>query len=99
MKYRILKTPEFQNWYAKEADKSKAQIVDRLSRIETDGHFGTFKDLGDGVLELKWLNGRRVYFALVPVSNILILIGGNKNGQSKDISTAKKLYKRYTDET
>ncbi len=98
MRYKILKTPEYEDWITKETERSQVQINDRLSRIECDGHFGIRKDLEDGVSELKWSNGRRLYYALIEELNILLLIGGNKNGQSKDISKAKKILRRYTDE-
>ena len=40
---------------------------------------------------------RRIYYALVPEANVLILLGGNKNGQDKDIKKAKKLLHKYTE--
>ena len=39
----------------------------------------------------KWGIGRRVYYALIPEKNIILLLGGNKNGQDKDIAKAKKI--------
>jgi putative addiction module killer protein len=45
--------------------------------------------------ELRWKNGRRVYYAEIPERNILLLLGGNKNGQDKDIHQAKKLFDKY----
>jgi len=74
---------------------SRVQIADRLSNIEDYGHFGKHKDLEDGICELKWKNGRRVYYAIIPEKNIILLLGGNKNGQSKDITWAKKILQRY----
>jgi putative addiction module killer protein len=72
--------------------KSRVQIAKRLEKIETEGHFGTTReDLGDGVCELKWKNGRRIYYAYIPKDNVLLLVGGNKNGQDKDITQAKKI--------
>lgn len=97
MKYRLIKTPEYEEWLSDETLKSRVQIANRLEKIETDGHFGVHKELGDGIAELKWGNGRRVYYALVPEANVLILLGGNKNGQDKDIKKAKKLLHKYTE--
>jgi len=97
MKYKIKKTTEYQDWLDCETLKSKVQIAKRLSKIETDGHFGTIRDdLGENVSELKWKNGRRVYYAYIPENNILLLLGGNKNGQTKDIHEAQKILKKYT---
>lgn len=97
MKYRLIKTPEYEEWLHVETLKSRVQIANRLEKIETDGHFGVHKDIGDSVFELKWGNGRRIYYALVPEDNVLILLGGNKNGQDKDIKKAKKLLHKYTE--
>lgn len=83
MRYTILKTDEYEKWLANEPMKSRFQIAKRLSKIENDGHFGFIRDdLGEGVGELKFSDGRRVYYTHVPVSNIVLLLGGNKNGQS-----------------
>ncbi len=68
----------------------------RLARIREDGHFGTKKDFDSGVSELKWISGRRVYYAIIPVRNVIVLIGGNKNGQNKDIKQAEKILRKYT---
>lgn len=93
--YRLYKATEYQKWFDEETHKSQAQIADRLSKIEQEGHFGIHKFLEDGVWELKWLNGRRVYYAHLPELNIFLLLGGNKNGQNKDINNAKKVLKKY----
>lgn len=97
MKYRIIKTPDYDDWLADESLKSQFQIEKRISKIETDGHFGTIKDLEDDVWELKWKNGRRVYYAYMPMTRILLLLGGNKNGQNYDIKQAKKIFEEYTE--
>jgi putative addiction module killer protein len=96
MRYTIIKTEEYDDWLKKETMKSRFQIAKRLEKIETDGHFGLIRDdLGEGLCELKWANGRRIYYCHIPKSNILLLLGGNKNGQSKDITQAKKILKEY----
>ncbi len=97
MRYTILKTPEYQKWLDKETKKSRVQIEERLSKIEIEGYFGIRKDLGDHIFELKWRNGRRVYYSYILDLQVLLLIGGNKNGQEKDIKQAKKIFKRYVE--
>lgn len=94
--YKTLRTIEFDNWLASESLKSQVQIEKRISNIETDGHFGNINDVEDNVWELKWKNGRRIYYAYLVEQNILLLLGGNKNGQSQDITQAKKILKEYT---
>lgn len=96
--YHIYRVPEFCDWFEEQTDKAKMQIDDRLSKIQGDGHFGDHKSVckDHEVWELRWRNGRRVYFAQIPKRKILVLLGGNKNGQDKDIRKAKALYKKYT---
>lgn len=96
--YHIHRVPEFRSWFEEQTEKTKVQIDDRLSKIQDDGYFGDHKSVSDDreVWELRWKNGRRVYFAYIPEEEILILLGGNKNGQDKDIRKAKSLYKKYT---
>lgn len=98
MLYRIFRTKEFNAWLENESFKSQMQIEKRIAHIELCGHFGTTKDVGNGVHELKWDIGRRVYYAFLPEKNILLLLGGNKNGQNYDISKAKKILKEYTED-
>jgi len=97
MPYRIITTEEYDEWLAGETMKSRFQIAKRLEKIETKGHFGITKDLGDDVYELKWAIGLRVYYAYIPEAQILLLLGGNKNGQNKDITQAKKILREYVE--
>ena len=63
-------------------------------------HFGDHKFVGNGisqVWELRWKSGRRIYFAYIPDKNVLVLLGGNKNGQGKDIKKAKSIFQKYTE--
>jgi putative addiction module killer protein len=93
--YTFQTTTEYDEWVDGETRKSRVQIADRLSNIENEGHFGIHKGLEDGVSELKWGGGRRVYYSIIPEKNMILLLGGNKNGQDKDIAKAKKILKRY----
>lgn len=99
MGYTLYKADEYEQWHQDQTSKSQVQIEKRLSNIETEGHFGTHKYLKNDVWELKWRNGRRIYYAYLVEENILLLLGGNKNGQSKDIKEATKILKDNTEET
>lgn len=96
--YQICRIPEFRDWFDEQTEKARVQIDDRLSKIQEEGYFGDHKPVGDDdvVWELKWKNGRRVYFTHIPEMKILVLLGGNKNGQDKDIRKAESLCKKYT---
>ena len=97
MWYRIFRTKEFKEWFLTESEKSQFQILKRLSLIETVGHFGTKRKVTDFVWELKWKNGRRVYYAYIEKADLLLLLGGNKNGQNQYIRQAKKILEKYRD--
>jgi putative addiction module killer protein len=94
--YTILKAPSYTDWYEQQPFKDRAQIEDRLVKIQNEGYFGIHKsvDENDIIWELKWTGGRRIYYAYIPPQKILLLLGDNKNGQSKDINQAKKVYKQ-----
>lgn len=96
VKYKVLATSEYLEWYESQPLKAQVQITDRLMRIQTEGHFGIHKSLDSSYLiwELKWINGRRLYYAYLPPEKILLLLGGNKNGQDKDIKQARKIFSK-----
>src|SRR5579872_2034969 len=93
--YEIIQSDLFESWISSLSEKSRLQIYERLRKIEKYGHFGVYKHLVDEIWELKWENGNRVYYSYLKEFNILILLGGNKNGQSKDIKKSKKIYQEY----
>ncbi len=78
--------------------KEQGQILARLQRLELYDFFGDAKSLGDGLAELRWQNGWRVYFAKAMRSDgsvVVLLLGGMKNAQKKDIERARLLLRRY----
>lgn len=93
----IKKTSEFEKWYNGLREKEQTQIDARLQRIQNAGHFGDAKNLGEGLAELRWKNGWRVYFFRESFTGIILLIGGSKNAQEKDIQRARFLLRRYAD--
>lgn len=90
--YTILSTTEYDEWLETEPAKSQVQVRGRISRIQEEGYFGDHKKVDDLIWELKWKCGRRVYYTYIPEKKILLLLGGNKNGQTKDIRQAKKIF-------
>jgi putative addiction module killer protein len=95
--YFIEKTVEFDKWLRKLKDlRAKAKILFRIQRLENDEHFGDCKPVGDGVRELKinYAKGYRVYFHEKNGKIILLLIGGDKSTQQKDIEKAKEILKK-----
>jgi len=90
-------TPEFDLWLLELGAKGRAQADDRLDRIREHNHFGDKKYLGDDLFELRWRNGRRVYYSIVEDADAnvaLMLLGGDKNGQKRDIDQARRILER-----
>lgn len=92
--YLIEKTLEFDKWLRKINDlRAKAKILMRLQKLENEEHFGDCKPVGDGVNELRinYAKGYRIYYKELNGKIILLLIGGNKSSQQRDIKKAKEL--------
>jgi len=95
----IEKTTEFDKWLRKLRDlRAKAKILFRIEKLEKDKHFGDCEPVGDGIQELKinFAKGYRVYFKEKDEKIIVLLLGGDKSTQQKDIEKAKKLAKQIT---
>lgn len=95
--YIIEKTDEFDKWLRKLKDlRAKAKILFRIQKIENDEHFGDCEPVGSGIRELKidYAKGYRVYLKKSNGKIIILLIGGDKSTQQKDIERAKEILKR-----
>jgi putative addiction module killer protein len=89
----IKQHPRFQEFYIGVKDATtKAKILLSISRLAA-GNPGKAKSVGGGVSELKidYGPGWRVYYTTVGSQIVLLLTGGSKNGQQRDIEVAKKL--------
>lgn len=93
----ILTTGEFREWLNSLGNKLRALVDGRLDRIVESNHLGDSKSLGDGLFELRWKSGTRIYFSYVVNADgrmALMLLGGDKNGQDRDIAKARKIQSR-----
>lgn len=87
----------FEEWLNKLKDaKTRAKIKTRLTRV-TLGNLGDYKSVGDGVCELRinYGKGYRIYFAQQGSIFIILLCGGDKDSQQKDIKQAKQYWLDY----
>jgi len=87
----------FVEWLAALEDRqARAKIEARLARVAV-GNFDDVETAGEGVLELRidWGPGYRVYFARLGRVIVLLLCGGDKGTQQKDIDRAKDFFKDY----
>ena len=76
--------------------KAQQRIDARLARVAL-GNFGDCKTVGNGVLELRidYGPGYRVYFGRDGSEVVILLSGGDKSTQPKDIATAKDYWADY----
>ncbi|MEI6747242.1 MAG: type II toxin-antitoxin system RelE/ParE family toxin [Methylococcaceae bacterium] len=89
----IYTTDEFDDWFATLRDKqAQKRIQARIDRAE-DGNFGDCKPVGEGVSEMRihYGAGYRVYFVQRGLEMVVLLAGGDKSNQQKDIQTALTL--------
>ncbi len=94
---RVEKTDEYRDWIDGLKDRmSRARILVRVDRL-IDGNPGQHRDLTDGVSELKIDAGPgyRVYYTQRGTRLLLLLIGGDKATQQKDIALAMHLAKNF----
>ena len=101
---KILETDEgaapFEDWYFSLRDKTtRIRIRTRLDRLRL-GNFGDVKSVGQGVSELRlhFQAGLRIYFGQAGKTIVVLLGGGDKSTQAKDIEKAQALWRQYKDE-
>jgi putative addiction module killer protein len=98
--FRLAETTTFSRWLSGLKDyRAKAAIIFRLKQVAA-GHWGDVKNVGGGVSELRWHigPGYRVYVTRRSDHIVLLLAGGNKSTQARDIAKAKELAKEHPDE-
>ena len=89
----FLKLKEYSDWYETQTAKVRAQIDSRLEKIRDFGHYGHMKKLSSLLFEIKFNNGNRIYYIEKVINGkaVILILGGNKNGQDKDIKKAQKI--------
>lgn len=99
---RILRTEVYERWFRHLKDaQGKARIDIALRRCTLVGSVvGDIKPVGDGVQEMRIYSGPgyRVYFLHRPNELMLLVIGGDKSSQSRDIEKAKAIAKQLKEE-
>ena len=89
----VRKTEVFAKWIDGLQDiRARARILVRIERLKV-GNPGDVKPIGEGILELRidYGPGYRVYFKRIGQKMIILLAGGDKKTQPKDIRTAISL--------
>lgn len=97
--YQLRQTDVFSKWLkGLRAPRAKARILAKLESVRL-GNLGDTKAVGDGVWELRIHAGpgHRVYYVQKDEFVLLLLCGGDKSRQSRDISRAKRLLRELNE--
>lgn len=95
----LKQTETFRKWRSRLRDeRARALIASRLDRL-AQGHAGDVESVGDGISELRihYGPGYRIYFQQRGNTIIVLLCGGDKSTQAKDIKAAKRLGKMWSE--
>ncbi len=90
---QIVRTDEFDKWLRGLRDaQAKARIFTRIDRLR-DGNPGQFRSLGAALFELKidYGPGYRIYYTHRGMAIVILLCGGDKSTQAKDIRRATQI--------
>ena len=96
----LKQTETYQKWEARLRDKrAKTIIAARLMRL-AEGLPGDVEPVGEGVSELRihFGPGYRIYFQRRGNLLVVLLCGGDKGSQARDIAAAKKLAKEWSEQ-
>jgi putative addiction module killer protein len=88
--FEVRRTAEFLDWLTDLRDaQARARIIKRIDRI-ADGNLGDTKSVGNGVSELRFAfgPGYRVYYTVRGSVVVILLCGGDKGSQGRDIERA-----------
>ena len=91
--FQVRQTKRFSEWLARVRDHhARARILKRLERAQ-DGNLGDIAPVGDGIAEMRifYGPGYRLYFVRRGPKLIVLLCGGDKSTQDRDIREAKIL--------
>jgi putative addiction module killer protein len=95
----LKQTETFRKWWTRLKDKrAVGAIFARLDRLAY-GHAGDAEPVGEGISELRihYGPGYRVYFQRRGDTVVVLLCGGDKGTQAKDIRTAKRLARTWSE--
>lgn len=95
---KVLKSGRFDKWLLNLKDGiAKACVVRRIENIEANNHLGDYKHIDGEIYEMRIFSssGIRLYFAFNGKEIIILLQGGDKTTQQRDIQKAKDILKDY----
>lgn len=93
VEYEVIKSAAFLSWVAGLRDRNaQARIAIRIDRIE-EGNFGDRRSVGGGVSEIRVNVGQgyRIYYTIRKRTVVVLLCGGDKSSQRRDIRRAQRM--------
>ncbi|MEG3435887.1 type II toxin-antitoxin system RelE/ParE family toxin [Pannus brasiliensis CCIBt3594] len=89
----------FDEWFDRLDATTRSRIDVRLDRVSL-GNFGDHRSVGEGVYELRFFfgPGYRIYYGIAGNRIVILLAGGTKKSQNKDIEIARGLWLAYQNE-
>lgn len=90
----------FTEWLFYLDETTRNRVLARILRVQT-GYFGDYKFLDEGIFELRLCfgGGYRIYFGKEETTKMIVILlcGGNKGTQKKDIKKAKQYWEQYNE--
>ncbi|MCY3598825.1 MAG: type II toxin-antitoxin system RelE/ParE family toxin [Gemmatimonadetes bacterium] len=93
VEYTVVKSGTFRRWLKSLRDRrALARIVVRIERV-VEGNFGDHRSVGGGVGELRIDvgGGYRIYYTIRNNAVVILLCGGDKSSQQRDIERARRM--------
>ena len=92
-------TDHFDSWFRTQSPEARARVQTRIDRLEL-GSLGDHKSVGEGVSELRidFGPGSRLYYGREGTALVILLGGGTKARQARDIAMAQTYWKAYKQE-
>ena len=95
----VEKSDTYRRWFDRLRDRfAKARIDKYVARVQMAGRLvGDWKHVGDGVIETRhdFGPGYRVYLSIEGNEILLLLVGGEKHGQQRDVAKAKEILRDW----
>ena len=89
----IRRTDAYDRWFRRLRDRNAREVINVRIRRLREGHEGDARSVGEGVSELRvhYGPGYRIYFTRRGRRLVILLAGGDKDSQERDIRTARSL--------
>ncbi len=95
--YDVVQTKEFERWHKGLRDsRAVARVTTAVERLQL-GLIGDYKSVGGGISEIRitYGPGYRLYYTMKGKQLVILLCGGDKSNQRRDIARASKLKDEY----